>query len=379
MAQDDDEPVVLRIGTAITGSSLNPFAEQDPVSAEITTLQYDMLVRPSPNDSSPVPGLASSWTTSLDRTTWTFRIDPNAAWNDGEPVTAADVKYTFDRVMREELAPYIDYARHVESVEIADKSTVIMRSSEPAEMLALFIPIIPEHIWEDVPIEETTTYPNETSVGSGPFQAASVEDDGTIRMARTETADPTMQVDQIVFRSFGSVEDLGTALREGEIDYATGLGIEQFREAGAETFIRAVSAPDPGFTSLGFNLYEPDAEVIEGLSAPATSGGNPALLDSRVRRAIGWAIDETEITDAIFAGEGTAGSTLIPPPLTRYHLDIPEEDRARRSISNALTPCWKRPVGSTRTRMAWSIATAWTYNSDSRLDSRARTRWKLPS
>jgi len=334
-AQTEAEPVVLRIGTTTTGSSLNPFAEQDHVSAEVATLQYQMLVRPSPADSAPMPGLASSWTTSLDRTTWTFRLDPGATWSDGEPVTAADVKYTFDRVMREQLAPYIDYIRHVETVEVADKTTVIMRSSEPAEMLALFVPIVPEHVWEDVPIEETLTFENSPSVASGPFHAVSIEDDGTIRMARAEGAESTTEIDQIVFSSFGSQDELATALRDGQIDYATGLGVEQFREVGAETFIRAVSAPDPGFTSLGFNLYVPDPELIDDLGAPVTSGGHPALLDERVRRAIAWAVDEAEITEAIYAGEGTTGTSLIPPPLTRYHLAVPEEDRAVLDLERA--------------------------------------------
>jgi peptide/nickel transport system substrate-binding protein len=334
-AQTDDERLILRIGTTTTGSSANPFAEQDPVSAEVTTLQYDMLVRPSPEDSAPVAGLASSWTTSLDETTWTFRIDPEATWSDGEPVTADDVEYTFERVMREQLAPYIDYIRHVESVEVADKSTVILRSSEPAEMLALFVPIVPEHVWEEVPIEETTTYENLPSVGSGPFEAVTVEDDGTIRMARSEFTNSATDIDQIVFRTFDTQDELATALQDGEIDYATGLGIEEFREAGAETFIRAVSAPDPGFTSLGFNLYQPNPDVIEDLNAPATSTGDPALLQERVRRAIAWAIDEDAITEAVSAGEGTAGSSLIPPPLTRYHLAIPEVERATVDIERA--------------------------------------------
>ena len=335
LAQTGAELIVLRVGTTTTGSSLNPFAEQDLVSAEVTTLQYPMLVQPSPADSAPMPGLASSWTTSLDRTTWTFRLDPGATWSDGEPVTAGDVKYTFDRVMREQLAPYIDSVRHVETVDVADKSTVIMRSSEPAEMLALFVPIVPQHVWEDVPIEETLTFENSPSVSSGPFHAVSLEDDGTIRMARAEGAEGTTEIDQIVFRSFGSQDELATALRDGQIDYAVGLGVEQFPEVGAETFIRAVSAPDPGFTSLGFNLYEPDPESIEDLGAPLTSGGNPALLDERIRRAIAWAVDEVEITEAIFAGEGTAGTSLIPPPLTRYHLDIPDEDRAVLDLERA--------------------------------------------
>ena len=297
-------------------------------------LQYDMLVRPSPSDSAPVAGLASSWTTSLDETTWTFRIDPEATWSDGEPVTANDVEYTFERIMREQLAPYIDYVRHVESVEVADRSTVIMRSGEPAEMLALFVPILPQHVWEDVPIEETTTFENLPSVGSGPFQAVSNEN-GTMRMARSEFTNSETEIDQIVFRSFPSEDGLGRALRDGEIDYATGLGIEEFREAGAETFIRAVSAPDPGFTSLGFNLYQPTPEAIEGLNAPVTSTGDPALLDQRVRQAIGWAIDEEAITEQIYAGEGTAGYSLIPPPLTRYHLPIAEPDRATFDIERA--------------------------------------------
>lgn len=298
-------------------------------------LGYDMLVRPSPIDSAPVGGLAVSWDTSLDGTTWTFHLDPNATWHDGEPVTAGDVEYTFERVLREQIAPYVDHVRHVEAIEVADDSTIIMRTREPAQMLALFVPIVPEHVWEDVSIDETLTFENSPSVGSGPFRATGVSEDGVIRMTRAETTESPTQVDEIVFRPYESQDALASALRDGAIDYATGLGVEQFRELGAGTFIRGVSAPDPGFTNLGFNLYEPDAEAIEDLNAPEFSTGHPALLDPRVRRAINWAIDESAIAEEVLSGEGTVGTTIIPPPLTRYHLEIPAEERMHFDLEHA--------------------------------------------
>ena len=50
-------------------------------------------------DMSPEPGLAESWETSDDGLTWTFDIRDGVLWSDGEPLTAADIAYTYSRII----------------------------------------------------------------------------------------------------------------------------------------------------------------------------------------------------------------------------------------------------------------------------------------
>ncbi|MHC5879774.1 ABC transporter substrate-binding protein, partial [Streptococcus pyogenes] len=46
-----------------------------------------------------VPYLATSWEANADVTAWTFHLHPDAKWHDGVPLTAQDVKFTFDRIL----------------------------------------------------------------------------------------------------------------------------------------------------------------------------------------------------------------------------------------------------------------------------------------
>ena len=60
---------------------------------------YDYMVGYSMEDMSPVPALAESWETSDDGLTWTFDIREGVEWSDGEPLTAADIAYTYNRII----------------------------------------------------------------------------------------------------------------------------------------------------------------------------------------------------------------------------------------------------------------------------------------
>ena len=62
-------------------------------------LTYDFMVGYSMEDMSPVPALAKSWETSEDGLTWTFDIRDGVKWSDGEPFTAADIAYTYNRII----------------------------------------------------------------------------------------------------------------------------------------------------------------------------------------------------------------------------------------------------------------------------------------
>ncbi len=324
----DDEKVVLRIGDTNDIDGFNPFKVVEVPTFEVMDLTYDLLVDFSPKDSSPVPGLADSWETSEDGLTWTFHLNEDATWHDGKPVTSEDVAYTFQRILDEKQGLYIDYVRQIESIETPDEHTVVFTTKDPSvQMLSMYVYILPKHIWEDVPAEESKSFKNEPVIGSGPFQAMEwKEGQSAVLRANPDYFRGAPNLDEIIFQFYDNEDTVVQALKNGEVDYIQGMPINLFKSLENQEGIETNSAPDPGVTELGFNLYEPSPEAIEEFGAPETTTGNPALLDPLVREAINWAIDEDELTEKILQGEGIPGSTLVPPVLAKYHLELDESE-----------------------------------------------------
>jgi peptide/nickel transport system substrate-binding protein len=324
----EDEKLVFRVGSTNDIDGFNPFKIVELPSYEVMGLTYDYLVDFSPKDSSPVPGLAHSWETSDDGLAWTFHLNKDAKWHDGKPVTSEDVAYTFQRILDEEQGLYIDYIRQIESIETPDEHTVVFTTKEPSvQMLSMLVYILPKHIWEDVPADETKTFKNSPAIGSGPFQAVEWKEGQSVRLeANPDYFRGAPHIDEIIFQLYDNSDTMVQALKNGEVDYIQPVPINLFNSLENQEGIKTNSAPDPGLAELGFNLYEPSPESIEEFGAPKTSTGNPALLDPLVREAINWSIDEEELTQKILQGEGVPGSTLVPPVLAKYHLKLDESE-----------------------------------------------------
>ena len=181
-AQAKDEGVddqVFTIGMTNEVDSFNPFNGIEAESYEAWALMYDYMISYSDKDMSPQPSLATSWDTSDDGLTWTFHIRDDVKWTDGEPLTAKDIAYTYNRILDggPESASWGSYLISVTDITAPDDTTVVMKLKKPNATLPLLpMPIIPEHIWKDVPEDEVKTYSNEPKsedqpvVGSGPFK-----------------------------------------------------------------------------------------------------------------------------------------------------------------------------------------------------------------
>jgi peptide/nickel transport system substrate-binding protein len=74
-------------------SSVNPLTARSQADQDLVALLFRSLVRAGPDDTI-LPDLASSWTASADGRTYTFRLVTDAYWEDGQPVTSADVVFT---------------------------------------------------------------------------------------------------------------------------------------------------------------------------------------------------------------------------------------------------------------------------------------------
>jgi peptide/nickel transport system substrate-binding protein len=243
-------------------------------------------------------------------------------------VTSEDVAYTFNRILEEEQGLYIDYVKQIDKIETPDKHTVVFTTKEPSvQMLSMYVYILPKHIWEKVPADETKTFPNQPAIGSGPFQAVAWKKGQYARLkVNPDYFRGRPKLDEIIFQFYDNDDTMVQALKNGDVDFITEMPINLFKSLENEEGIATNSAPDAGFSELGFNLYEPTPELIKEFDAPKTSTGNPALLDARVREAINWAIDEDTLTEKVLQGEGVPGTTLVPPVLAKYHLELNESE-----------------------------------------------------
>ena len=124
----------------------------------------------SAEDGSPTKGLADDWEVEDDGMTWVYTLQDDLQWSDDEPITSADVDYTYEQMMT---VPELSVANgnlvsNFESVEAPDDKTVVIQLRTPqASNPGTEVPIVPKHIWEK--IDDPASYANDNDVvGSGP-------------------------------------------------------------------------------------------------------------------------------------------------------------------------------------------------------------------
>ena len=249
-ASGSTAPKVLTVGVVNDVDSLNPFVGFLVESYEVWGLMYDTLTGYGADDFSAVPGLAESWTTSEDGTTWTYTIRSGVTWSDGEPLTARDAAYTFNRILEGEAEQtnYGGYVANIVSAEAPDDTTLVLTTDVPTPtMLHLAVPILPEHIWSQISGRQVTAFTNEPGgtpapVGSGPYVLSDRQVGQSVTLdANKDYWGGAPHMDQVVFRVYASAEALAQALRKGEIDIADSLEANVFNslqdQEGIETLI----------------------------------------------------------------------------------------------------------------------------------------------
>lgn len=310
--------------------SFNPFLGIEAESYEMWALTYDYMISYSMEDMSPQPGLAESWDTSDDGLTWTFHIRDGVTWSDGEPLTAADIAYTYNRVLDggPEAATWSSYLTSVTSIDAPDDNTVVLELKKPNAVLPLLpIPIVPEHVWTDVSEQAVKSYAAEPQdgqpvVGSGPFRLVEGTAGGsTYRFeANPDYWKGAPHVDQVVFRVYKAEDPAIQALRKGEVDFVEGISPIQVKALEGVEGITAHAGDSPGFDEIAFNTGSVNLENDQPIGDPS-----PAVLDPAFRKALGYALDRDLIIEKAYQGAGKPGTTIIPPAYSTFHWEPPAD------------------------------------------------------
>jgi peptide/nickel transport system substrate-binding protein len=327
----------LRIGWTADPDNLSPFIGVETAAFEVLNLTYDRLFGFGV-DGKPFPQLAAELPTkenggiSEDGLTWTVKIRPGVKWQDGEPLTADDVAFSYNLIIENELTTYLQAVKDIERVEVVDDTTVSFTMSAPkADMLYVIVYVIPEHIWSTLkPATLERKYDLELPiVGSGPFQVTYYKRSDYTRLERNpgywgndvpDWGGP--HVEEIIFEAYTNPDTMTQDLRAGTLDAAQGVPAAQFSGLQATEGVKAISYNFINWDYIDFNCYD-----------GAASGGNPVLKDPAFRVALDHAIDRDRIVELVYSGRATAGYTLINSDTWRdpdFHWEPP--DGARRGF-----------------------------------------------
>jgi peptide/nickel transport system substrate-binding protein len=304
MAIDADPPTV------------NPAITTSVPDVSVGTLVYDALTRLDENFV-PVPSLASSWTISPDKLTYTFTlIETN--WHDGKPFTSKDVKFSLENISAKYGAKFAAAAAKIDRIETPDARTVVITLKSPFGPFLFSVSgytnaaILPEHIFAGTDVLKNPATLSQP-VGTGPFMLTGWDRGQTITLERNPHywRQGLPYLDKIVFRMIPDTSSRVLALKAGEIDYL------YFYYFSASQYPQVANDPSLQFREHG----APEDHLI------IWNVRKKPFDDPKVRQALFMAVDRDFIRKAVFQGLGTVMQSAINSHLTWAH--NPDVDLSR--------------------------------------------------
>lgn len=306
-----------RGGTAVAGkrtdfSGLNSITNTDLYTDELIKyglftplVQYD-------EDLNVVPYLAQSWE-MLGDTGVVFQLRRDVRWHDGEPVTARDVVFTFERAKDPETASLLGeaYLGDVARAEIIDSFTVRFDFERPhaQAMEDFWWAPMPAHLLESVPPSELRNAPfNREPVGSGPYRFVRWRANDQLVVERNpdfpEALGGPPYLDRVVFRVIPEAATLLTEQLTDRLDVDLNVEPDQAEQIEDHPRLDLIAYPGRTFAYIGWNNRR------EPFTSPA------------MRRAMTLGINRQEIVDALLFGYGVPALATIPPWHPFYAKDL---------------------------------------------------------
>jgi peptide/nickel transport system substrate-binding protein len=324
---------ILRVGVTQEVDSLNPFISITRTGTDIGRTNFEFLTTYSQGSMAPEGTLAEKWDTSDDKLTWTFHFRKNVKWSDGQPVTAKDAAFTFNKMLDDETARTANgsYVTQWESVKATDDQTLVIKTKVPqATMEALDIPIVPEHVWSKVTdVGAEPTYP---MVGSGPYYVTEFKEAQFTKMkANKNYWRGAPKIDELHFIYYRNADAAVTALQSGQVDLVNRLTPTQFDALKSDPNITLNNAQNRRFNEIVIN---PGAATNDGTPI---GDGNPALKDVKLRQAIAQAIDSKTLIDKVWGGYATEAAGYIPPVFKDFAWKPPADQQRKFDLKAANT------------------------------------------
>ena len=323
----------------------NPLFYEEMYEKNIIDFIYESLVIQN-EQLEYVPHLATKWKANKDQTALTFELAKNVKWHDGKPFTAHDVVFTYQLLADPKyteaggirttyvysLLGYDHYQsgndETFQGVTADDDYTVTFKFAEstinPLQIASF--PIIPKHIFEDIPIEDIPTVPESLQpkhiVGTGPFSFESMQEGEVYTLTRFDDYwQGTPHLDTIEWKVIPK-NVLGDLLKLGDIDFVSephGLPLEDIEKVKEKNMFTFIEQPSFHYYYLGFkHAFRSKNDVENSLLEPDNWVKHDKLADKKLRQAIALSIDRQQIIDTLLQGHGEIIHTPIAKQMWAY-------------------------------------------------------------
>lgn len=291
---------------------LNPILSSETASAAVNGMIFPGLIGQDPfsGEFTPDGAMAESWEASEDGLTWTFKLRDGVTWSDGDPVDAADFKYTYDAIANDAIeTPRKSVLEGIESIETPDPLTIVVKFSEVRcdGLRNLALGWLPSHLYAaDFSDIMENDYNEAPPVSAGPFVFNTWTRDDNLTVTRNDSYwEGAPNMEGMIFKV---VPDPGAQLAQLQAAEIDVMAVQPNQLATAQTIpdTKIFNAKTDGYSYIGLNLANPanpqpgqdeNGNLIE-------QEPHPILSDLNVRKAIAHSLDYATIIDQVFLGQG---------------------------------------------------------------------------
>lgn len=212
---------VLRLGFSADPAGFDPAQGPSGMSHVVIEQVYSTLMALDP-DATPYPELAESYEVSDDGLTYTFKLRDGVTFHDGSPLTAEDVKFSFDRIRQPDSGySYQSQLDTIGSVDVIDPLTVKFTLTAPTGPFLVYMAFPGSSIVPKALVESGHDL-NASPVGSGPFKFVSYTPRSMVKFTRNdayfEAGKP--YVDELEMHLIADVTALTNAIVSGQINFS---------------------------------------------------------------------------------------------------------------------------------------------------------------
>lgn len=296
----------LRMATVANGfDTFNPFVVRGVAATGVTNYLYDTLLASSADEPFSAYGLiAESIETPEDRSYVTFNLRKEARFHDGEPITAEDVKFSFETLTTKGHPFYRSYYAEVSKVSVEGKHRVRFdfgdTSNRELPLILGQLPILPKHYWEEKEFDEGGLTP---PVGSGPYRIGSFDAGRSITYRRVEdywakdlpVRKGHFNFDHIRFDYYSDDTIALEAFKAGNFDFRV--------ESSAKNWATAYVGDK--FDQGLIITEEVEHQRPAGMQAFVLNTRRAQFSDRRVRKALAYAFDFDWANRNLFYGQYT--------------------------------------------------------------------------
>ncbi len=311
----------LRVEADTAISTFNPFLAYFNAELSVLGSVYPTLTTIN-EQGQPAPYLATAWTTSPDKLTWTFRIRSGLKWTDGVPITAADAAWTLNLIMKNQTAATANgsLVGNFASVTAPNATTLVITTKKPEANLLYVstpgtgIPIVPEHVWAQQ-VAHLASFKNMSFpvVGYGPWiLTGNAPNQYTTLKYNPGFFMGAPKFHTLILQYFTNSDAAVAALRSGQLDEIDTLTATEYKALKTTKSTGLYPQVSNGWTGIELN---PGATTRSGRHF---GNSNPALADPRVRQAIALAINRKELVTKIWDGLAVSGAGYLPPAYPQW-------------------------------------------------------------